>query len=165
MNVTITIIPGSLEAMRSAVGKAYEAVRPTVIEAMTHAFHTIVLNNFGSSGPMRPLGWQKLSPKYAKKVGRDFATLYVTGQLKETVKADASNPECGIVSMGNTAAVPYAMAHHHGNPGNFGWTQPGSGDLPARRVFPLDMVNDEVTPEAKKVVVQAAQQAVQGAFR
>lgn len=163
MTCSLNIEPGSLEAMEGAVKAAFEAVKQPVHEAMTGAVHTVVLNNFGSSGPLRPFDWQPLSEKYARKVGRTFATLYVTGALKDTVRKDVT-AEAGVVSMSNTGMVPYAMAHHHGNPGNFGWTMPGSGELPARRVFPLDPMSDEVMPEVEKLVEQAARQAIKEAF-
>ena len=122
--------------------------------------HGIVLANFGSTGFMRSQDWQMLSKDYARKVGRSFATLFVTGALKGTVVKDGTNPGGATVSMGNTGLVPYALAHHHGNPGNFGFTVPGSGDLPMRRVFPMDPANDQVTAEAAELVTRAAEAKV-----
>jgi len=140
-----------------------EALKEPVQQRMSEVMHTIILDNFGSTGLMRPWDWQALSPKYAKKVGRAFATLVVTGALRETVRRDDSKHEASEVVMSNTGLVPYALAHHHGNPGNFGWTQPGSGELPARRVFPLDEA-DQVLPEANEIVSQAAEKAIKELF-
>lgn len=161
MNITLDIESASLDEFFSSCERRLQEAAMAGQRAMTEAFHGVVLANFGSTGFDRPWDWQALSPKYAKRVGRGFATLYVTGALKSTVQAD---PEAGTVSMGNAAGVPYALAHHHGHPGNFGWTQPGSGDLPARRVFPLDEA-DQVTDKTRKLVEEAGIAAVKEALK
>lgn len=155
VNVNINLEP---------VARALEGLRQPVQEAMADGMFGIVEANFGSTGLMRPWDWQPLSQAYAKKVGRSFATLHVTGALKSTLQKDASDPDSAKVSMGNNGLVRYALAHHHGNPGNFGWTQPGSGELPARRVFPIDEA-DNVTPEAVRIVVRKAKDAVKEALK
>lgn len=163
MNFSITIPPGQLASFESSLREKVEAARQPVQSAMADAMHGIVLANFGSTGFMRPWDWQALSPAYARKVGRTFATLFVTGALKDTVRKDASG-DSASVSMANNGLVSYALAHHHGNPGNFGTTQAGSGELPARRVFPLDEA-DQVLPEAVEMVTEAARKAAQEALR
>ena len=156
MNFTLNIVPGSLDQMNSALRDQFDALRVPVQGAMADAFKGIVDANFGSTGLMRPNDWQPLSKDYARKVGRTFATLFVTGALKDTVQKDGVSPDGATVSMGNTGLVPYAMAHHQGSPPNFGFTVPGSGELPSRRVFPLDQYRDEVTPEAVELVEMSA---------
>lgn len=160
VQVDAVVVEESLTGAMAAVQQRLEGARQPAQEAMADVFHGVVLANFGSIGFDRPHDWQPLSPKYAKRVGRQFATLYVTGALKGTVKKDAANVEAATVSMANSGDVPYALAHHHGNPPNFGWTAPGSGALPARRVFPLDPANDAVMERTKNLVVRAAQDAV-----
>lgn len=161
MNFTLSIVPGDVAALESRLLAKLEAARGPVQARMTEAFYGIVMANFGSVGWDRPWTWQQLSPKYAKRVGRTFATLFVTGALKATVKADLN---AATVTMGNTSSVPYALAHHHGHPGNFGWTQPGSGELPARRVFPLDEA-DQPTERSQATVMQAAYEALREAMQ
>jgi hypothetical protein len=156
VNFALHIDPGSLAQCEAALRSKAEALRVPVQSAMADAFKGIVDANFGSAGLMRPEPWQQLSKDYARKVGRAFATLYVTGALKDTVYKDASDPDAGKVGMTNTGAVPYALAHHNGFPPNFGFTTPGSGELPARRVFPVDVYTEKVTGEAAKLVEQAA---------
>ena len=162
MTFSFTINPASLKALESGIRTRLETIKKPVQSAMADTLHGIVLANFGSTGFMRPWDWQRLSPAYAKKVGRTFATLFVTGALKSTVKKDDSG-DAASVSMANNSLVHYALAHHHGNPGNFGTTPQGSGELPARRVFPLDEA-DHVTPEAVEMIVQAARVAAKEAL-
>lgn len=159
MNLTLDISSSDLASLESSVLTRVEALRQPVQSAMADAVYGIVEANFGSQGFMRPWDWQPLSQKYARKVGRTFATLFVTGALKSTLRKDSNSPDAATVTMGNNGLVNYALAHHHGNPGNFGTTQPGSGELPARRVFPLDEA-DHVTEEATGMVREAAIAAV-----
>jgi hypothetical protein len=155
MNIRLDIDQGQLDGALSGLAARLEALRQPVQAAMADAMEGIVLANFGSQGFMRPWDWQPLSAKYAKKVGRTYATLFVTGALKSTLRKDTSDPDGASVTMGNNGLVNYALAHHHGNPGNFGTTVEGSGELPARRVFPLDEA-DHPTPESVELVRQAA---------
>ena len=162
MNAHFTISPSSLRDLHAAIARKLGEVRQPVQAAMADTFFGVVESNFGSTGWDRGNDWQRLSPRYAKKVGRTLATLFVTGALKATLQKESNGEGAATVSMGNTGQVPYALAHHHGSPGNFGWTQPGSGDLPARRVFPLNPFNDEVNDRTKRLVEQAAKLAVKG---
>lgn len=109
------------------------------------------MENFGASGVDRPWAWAPLSPAYAKKVGRSYATLVVTGALRNSVKK-TEGQDCAVVSMSDSD-VPYATRHHR-----------GSGNLPARRVFPL---NEDGSPTAgvQEAVAAAAQKAVLGVLK
>ena len=162
MNATIQISPASLRSFEADLARRLAAARQPVQAAMADTFFGVVESNFGSTGWDRGNDWQRLSPSYAKKVGRTFATLLVTGALKATLQKESNGEGSATVSMGNTGQVPYALAHHHGRPSNFGWTQPGSGELPARRVFPLNPFNDEVNDRTKRLVEQAAKLAAKG---
>ena len=124
--------------------------------AMAETFQECVLANFGASGPYRPWsGWHPLSPAYAKKVGRTYATLEVTGRLKSSVFISLNERGNFTVSADNSD-VPYATAHQYGNPkGNRG--HPG---LPAREYFPMDE-NNEVTRQVYDLCVNAAQEALE----
>lgn len=152
----------TLDVTGDAVFNGFEAFVAQVLEevrlkgqlAMADAYYGIVMANFGSAGFDRPWAWPPLSPAYAKRVGRTFATLYVTGALKDTVQKDISNPEVYMVSMGNTATVPYALAHHYGVAEN---------NLPARRVFPM-FYDDSMTDKTADLVEKAARAAVREAL-
>ena len=165
MTYTLSIDPQDLAKFESSIRAKLEAARQPVQAAMAGVMETIVLNNFGSTDFMRPWEWQPLSPAYAKKVGRPFATLLVTGALKSTVRKNDTDPEGASVTMSNTGDVPYVMAHHNGYPGNFGWTEQGSGELPARRVFPMEPYADTVIPEAVDLVTQAAVAKIKELFQ
>lgn len=158
VNVTVNV------NIEQVVVDRLEGVRLRGQSAMADAFYNVVMANFGSVGFDRPHDWQSLSERYARTVGRSFATLLVTGALKGTVAKDATDPAAARVTMSNTPSVPYAVAHHQGNPPNFGWTARGSGALPARRVFPLDPATDEVTETTARIVEQAAAAAVKEAL-
>lgn len=156
MNFNLTISADSLRQMEAAFAQRLDRTRDTVQAAMADAYKGIVDANFGSGGFSRPWPWAPLSPEYARRVGRRFATLYVTGALKGTVQKEA--PAGGApaeVSMSNTGLVPYAMAHHFGNPAG---TRQRPG-LPARRVFPM---NEDGSPTqiAASTVAQAARRAI-----
>ncbi len=129
-----------------------EALKPPVQAAMAQALYDIVINNFGATGVDRPWPWKELRNKeYARKMGRSFATLFVTGKLRDTVEQDNSNPEFSTVSMGNTDKVSYALAHHF-----------GAGLLAARRVFPIQengeltwFSREHITDEATRTLREA----------
>ena len=113
--------------------------------AMGIAFESVVLNNFGFLGEDRPDEWPPLSPAYAKKVNRTWATLQVDGTLRAAVKLDNSDLDFAKVSASNSD-VPYATAHQHGV---------AERNLPARPYFPMDP-QGEVTDYTKGVVREAA---------
>ncbi len=131
--------------MGAEVERHFESIKLEVQAAMAAAFYEIVMGNFGTIGTDRPWDWSPLSPAYARKVGRSYATLHVTGALQASVKQDATSPDAASVSMSD-ADVPYATAHHYGVPGR---------NLPARRVFPLDLAG-HVTQFSSDYVVDAA---------
>ena len=107
---------------------------------MAGRFREIVMENFGETGTDRPEEWPALSPKYAKRVGREEATLFVTGTLMNSVEIDPYNPDAAVVST----KCSYAMAHQY-----------GEGNMPKRPFFP--MTDLELTPYAEQQVMEAAQ--------
>jgi hypothetical protein len=135
-------------------GDTLDRLRQPAQEAMADTYKGVVDANFGSVGWDRPWTWEALSPRYAKKVGRPFATLFVSGALKDSVSKESANPEAATVTMVKTSYVPYSLAHHYGYPEN---------NLPARRVFPMNE-DGTVTDRTARVVTQAARQAVKEAL-
>lgn len=119
--------------------------------AMAEKFLEITRENFGDEGVDRPNEWPALSPKYAKRVKRDHATLFLSGDLETSITFDASNPDYAEVSTAN----PYASAHQFGNP---------DGNLPARGFFPLtneyDGADAQLTEFAEAEVLKAAQDEI-----
>ncbi len=150
MQIEIEIPQSELSRFEVQIMQRVEAIKPRVQGAMAARFAEIVLSNFGIAGADRPWHFERLTPEYAKKVGREIATLEVTGALKASLLTGGSEGESTRVSMSNSS-VPYALAHHDGSPeGNR--SHPG---LPARRVFPLDE-SDNVLPWTQSQVQEAA---------
>jgi phage gpG-like protein len=118
----------------------FDEIKVPIQAAMAGRFREIVMGNFGETGTDRPEEWPTLSPKYAKRVGRDEATLFVTGTLMDSVEIDPYNPDAAVVST----KCPYAMAHQY-----------GEGNMPKRPFFP--MTDLELTPYAEQQVMEAAQ--------
>ena len=140
-----------LRAIGGRITDMFWAVRSDVQLAMGIAFEDVVRRNFGQIGVDRPLAWVPLSPAYARKVGRTFATLEVTGALKAAVRVDNSNLDFAKVYASNSD-VPYAVVH-----------QQGGKHMPQRPYFPMDD-NGEVTDYAASQVREAAIQALREAF-
>ena len=118
----------------------FDELKVPIQAAMAGRFRELVFENFGETGTDRPEKWPDLSTKYAKKVGRDYATLYVNGTLMNSVEIDPYNPDAAVVST----KCPYAMAHQ--------W---GEDNMPKRPFFP--MTDLEPTPHAESQVIEAAQ--------
>lgn len=146
--IEFNIDPASLSAFADKTEQDFWAVKSDAQLAMGVAFRDIVQDNFGPIGADRPSFWQALKPKYAKRVGRTFATLYVSGKLHNAVKLDNTKDEGCEVSVSNST-VPYALVHQFG----------GGNNIPARPYFPVTP-DGEVTPLTKAIVVQAAKDAV-----
>lgn len=117
------------------------AVREQVQEAMALRLKSIINNNLGVVGEDRPNAWAALSQKYAKRVGRAYATLYDTGRLSRSVK-HASYPEYAIVYQ-DYAEAQYGEAHQY-----------GEGHMPVRKFFPVQ--GDSLTAHSESEVIAAA---------
>lgn len=149
MNINLDITNSELNAMAADVKRRVEEVRPGVQAKMAVAFQEMVFANFGPTGSYRPNEWPPLSPAYAKKVGRTYATLYVSGRLMNGVLLDASNSPDSMRVVAEDSNVPYATVHQYG----------GGNNIPRRGYFPMT-ADDEPTVEAQAVVLEAARAAL-----
>lgn len=158
MRTQLNITSTQLNQMESGIKSQIDEAAKTIEWAMAEKFQECVLANFGPSGPYRPWsGWHDLSPAYAKKVKRTYATLFVSGALKGNVLIELEGKNFKVVS--DNSRVPYATAHQEGNPkGNRG--HPG---LPAREYFPMTE-DGEVTRQVQDIVLDAAYRAAQEAL-
>jgi phage gpG-like protein len=146
----LEISEDELRQMAGNVERQLWMVKSDAQLAMAEAFERVTLANFGATGIDRPMSWQPLSPAYARKVGRTYATLEVSGTLKAAIKVDNSDLDHSKVSVSN-ADVPYATAHHFGNE---------RGNLPQRPYFPIDD-NGNLTPFTEAEVVEAARRTIE----
>jgi phage gpG-like protein len=126
-------------------------VRPRLLTAMRDRFYDITIANFGIMGPDRPRPWDFLTPGYAKKVGRPYATLEVSGRLKASIMKGGVDGESTTVSVSNSS-VPYATIH-----------QRGGGNIPARPYFPVDK-SGKVMRWTQSEVTAAAQDELRRAL-
>lgn len=101
----------------------------TVLGLVGNAVAEVTRENFGESSPNRPNDWAPLSKKYAKQVGRTYATLYVTGDLYDSVHAEPPQGASVTVIATDKKAS---------------WHQLGEGHNPVRKFFPTDEL--ELTP-------------------
>lgn len=130
----------------------FEEVKVPIQAAMAGRFREIVLQNFGETGTDRPVEWEALrSKRYAKKVGRDYATLYVSGKLMDSVKIDPYNQDGAVVSTD----CKYANTHQWGDE---------SRNIAERPFFPITKEGN-ITPYAESQVIEAAQNEVSRLFR
>lgn len=128
MSYDITIsAPVGLESFQRGILQKAEEAKTPVQAAMGEKFFEIVRGNFGDVGVDRPFAWAPLSPAYAKRMGREHATLYVTGALEGAIKFETTE-DAATVSVSNDD-VPYATRHQYGEP---------SANLPARPYFPIE---------------------------
>jgi hypothetical protein len=144
MNYELTLSASEAEKFRGALSVYFDEVREPVQNAMSERFFEIVRSNFGEFGVDRPTEWTALTPGYAKRVGRDNATLFVTGKLESSVKME-NTPDCGRVSVSDSDCA-YALAQNFGYPPN---------NLPPRPFFPVDS-SGEITQFTRGQVEEAA---------
>lgn len=143
----------ALGAMSGRVLLRIQKVRAPVHAAMAGQFYQCVLDNFGASGSFRIHQWAQLSPAYARKVRRDYATLNVTGKLRSAIKKSSSEIN-GRVSV-SKGECEYSLAHQFGYPKN---------NLPARPYFPI-YTDGTVLGSVKHLVRDAAQLALTASLR
>ena len=114
----------------------FDAVKVSCQDAMASRFAEICRENIGSElGTNRPEPWDELSPDYAKKVNRTEATLFLRGNLFNSIQTTTGNPEYAETYSDS----PYAAAHQYGNPDR---------NLPARPFFPMTK-GEFITPYAE----------------
>ena len=154
MIIEATIDPSEVAHLSRDMQDELEFAAMGMQAAMAAAYVDVVASNLGNSGVDRPFAWAPLSPAYAKKVGRSYATLYVSGDLARAVKVDNSLAQHSTVSVSDDDC-PYACAHQFGYPPR---------NLPARPYFPFDPTTGETTPFTMELVQQAAQDALDQHF-
>jgi len=143
--MNISISSKDISNLSSDLSSKFQSVTASVQDAMADMFYAITRSNIGDFGLDRPGVWADLTPQYAKKVGRDHATLRVSGTLESAIRNDGTVGDSADVSISNDD-VPYATVHQYG----------GGNNIPARPYFPLDQ-NGEPTPFTVKQVTEAAQ--------
>lgn len=147
MNVSMTVNQRELDGMEGFLMEAFDSCRPALLDAMSARFIEVVHGNFGIAGVDRPNAWAPLSPAYARKVGREVATLRVTGALESAIKRGGFEGDSVTVSVSDSD-VPYATVH-----------QTGGTRMPKRPYFPIDD-QGEVLDWTRGQVVEAAQDAL-----
>ena len=150
MTIEANMDPSAVAALSRDMQDELEFAAMGMQAAMAAAYVDVVASNLGATGVDRPFAWEPLSPGYAAKMGRKYATLYVTGDLARAVKVDNSLVHCSTVSVSDDD-VPYATAHQYGYPPH---------NLPARPYFPFDPATGETTPYTLNAVKEAAEQAL-----
>lgn len=124
---TLEVTPQNLGLLATQVSDRLEAIREPIQAAMAERYFEIVRSNFGDFGVDRPTEWAPLTSKYAKRVGRDNATLFVTGKLESAVHME-SGPDSARVFISSDEA-PSALAHQYGY---------APSGIPPRPYFPID---------------------------
>lgn len=149
----ISVSSLSLGAMDQSITKRCQKAKEPVNLAMSVQFRQCIYDNLGASGLFRPHQWALLSPAYARKMKRNYATLNVSGALRAGIKRD-SNADKGRVYITNSN-VPYATAHQWGN---------ADGNLPDRPYFPIRK-DGSVLQGVKDLVLRAARLALTTKFK
>lgn len=147
MNVQFSISSSEASAMGAFLEEAVAQARPAVHAAMGQEFYEMVQGNFGIAGVDRPMAWAPLSHDYAKKVGREIATLDLSGALRSAIMISGHEGDGVTVEVSNSS-VPYATIH-----------QTGGRNMPKRPYFPIDD-RGEVLPYTRSQVVEAASRAL-----
>lgn len=146
MKYSLNITQTEANAMAGELLDRMKEVQGKVEFKMAETFQDCVLQNFGATGPYRPWsGWAPLSPRYARTVGRDYATLEVSGRLKQNVLIELRGDNFEVTSSDDR--VPYATVHQFG----------GGNNIPAREYFPL-LESGDVTRQVEDIVVEAARE-------
>jgi phage gpG-like protein len=152
ISITLPDLQATTAQVEKALGEGMWKLRSNVHLDLGYALLDVVYSNFGATGMARPIPWPMLSPAYAKKVGRTYATLEVTGALKGSLGVDNSNFD--FVRVFATDATPYSTVHQYG----------GGNNIPARPYFPMDSDN-ELTPQAMDILRDAAERSVANHLR
>lgn len=147
MKVEMSVSRQELTGLESFLAEAFDSCRPALLDAMSGRFLEVVHGNFGIAGVDRPNQWAPLSPAYAKKVGREIATLRLTGALEAAIVRGGFEGDSVTVSVSNSD-VPYATVH-----------QTGSTRMPKRPYFPIDD-QGEVLDWTRGQVIESAQEAL-----
>ena len=148
-----------VNALGNAIEETFNRVRIPVQAAMAETCFDVTINNFGMSGEDRPVEWESLDDKYAKRVGRSFATLDLKEFKKEgsdkklidSVDWNADNPDFALVYLNDPPV--YAAAHQWGESG-----------MPERPFLPIVKGSETLTPYTEGKCLDAANKALQEAL-
>ena len=110
-----------------------------LFEPVGEAVKQCTLENFGVSGTNRPRVWPPLSKDYARKVKRDYATLDVSGELKNSITVEVA--ETSIVATDEKAS----------------YHQLGEGYNKERPFFPISK-DGELTEYCQQRITEALDQ-------
>jgi phage gpG-like protein len=126
----------------------FDRVKVSCQDAMAGRFAEICRENIGLDlGTNRPDVWPPLSPRYAQRVGRDEATLFVTGNLFNSIQTKTGDYDCAECFSDS----PYAIAHQEGDE---------SKNLPARPFFPISQ-GGFITPFAESECLRVCRDELQ----
>jgi phage gpG-like protein len=149
-------ISGTIEGLDEYLAAEIAEIKQVAQSAMAERFFELTRENFGESGVDRPNEWPPLSEKYAKRVKRDYATMFLSGELELSFQWDGSNLQYAEVWSDS----PYAVVHNDGD---------SSRNIPARPVFPIIGKSDDpqarLTDFAEQQILEAANQAIQNLIR
>jgi len=144
MTITATVDTSKFE---SDLAEKMNHAKVFTLEAMRDRLYEIVIGNFGAFPVDRP-DWETnyLSMQYAKRVGRNVATMVESGSMRDAVMKGGTGGNSTSVSLSNSS-VPYATVHHFGN-----------GNMPRRPVFPIEE-DGTIRSFTQMSVINAANQA------
>lgn len=148
INARLDVSGLELNRLQPQLNRRFQSFRKPTHQAMADQFRQCTHDNLGSAGVFRPHQWKALSPSYARKVGRTYATLFVSGILKAAIKARA-NEDHGSVSV-SKADCEYSLAHQFGVP---------ERNLPDRPYFPIRK-DGEIVRAVVDLVIKSAQLAI-----
>jgi phage gpG-like protein len=116
-----------------------------ILAAVGETVALITRENFGEWGVDRPEAWPALSKKYAKKVKRPYATLFVTGDLYNSIQSlPPTNDSVTVIAADEKAS----------------WHQLGEGHNPPRPFFPVT-ADERLTPYAEAAILAAIEQELE----
>lgn len=149
MNLTIKVKLSGSEREKLRARLLTEGQRNQILRDVGAKFKLFTLQNFGATGTDRPEEWAPLSPKYAKRVKRSYATLDLKGSLFRSFTV--GQPDGTSITVSSNS--PYAEAHQEGNE-----------HLPARPFFPITSAG-ELTGHAQRVLETTAALSLQRLMR
>jgi len=160
MNVELNIDSAAFE---QSVMAEFARVKVSCQFKMAEAFQDMAIKNLGdATGEQdRPIKWDGLKEKYAKRIGRSHATLYLdpaeaaivraeSGKLMESIVISQNNADAAVVS----SDCEYAVTHQDGDI---------SRNIPARPFFPI--INGEVTSYTTAKCLEACKAEMERSLR
>lgn len=123
--------------------------RDSILRRVGAKLKWLTVQNFGISGTGRPSAWKPLSKRYAKRVGRETATLEASGELMRSLRVGQPNGESITVYSDDPKA---------------GYHQFGEGHNPLRPFFPIT-TDGQLTVRARNILENEAALEVQRLMR